>query len=47
MWRGKEHSGNGNNNDRDDLFFKSNAIDSVLEADVTQSNKPKKEVSYC
>lgn len=44
MWRGREHLDNGNNNDKDDLFFKSNAIDSLIDADVTQSNKPKQEV---
>lgn len=44
VWKGRDHPGNANNNDRDDLFFKNNAIDSVIDADATQSNLPKKEV---
>lgn len=43
VWKGREHSGGGANNDRDDLFFKNNAIDSILDVDVTHSSLPKKE----
>lgn len=45
MWRGRERAGNGIN-DKDDSFFKSNAIDSVIDADATQSHMSKKEVKF-